>query len=303
MESDSVFLKQLREKRTSFSQSAEKYRLMPSAQPPISGIPLYYVEAAEHFQVTYPFYIEREGVSAYYILYTISGKGQLTYRGTTILLEPGSVFFIDCASKYRIEIFDQVPWVFTSVYINGPSVFYYYQTFSKRNHYLCHLSPLSPIEGILQDITSLLKTPVENYELHISKLVTDLMTTLADAKNIEEQMDNSVPKYVLEVKRQFDHNYDHNFSLDELAKLCRISKYQLSHEFTKHIGISPINYLIKRRLEGAKKLLSTTDETIGTVGLMVGIENTTHFINLFKKEVGVTPLQYRKFSASALTHN
>ena len=53
-------------------------------------------------------------------------------------------------------------------------------------------------------------------------------------------------------------------------------------------------------LEMARKhgrtLLRTTTLTIREVSAAVGIENTTHFINLFKKDAGITPLQFRQSS-------
>ena len=50
------------------------------------------------------------------------------------------------------------------------------------------------------------------------------------------------------------------------------------------------------RLKAARTLLRTTTLTIREVSAAVGIENTTHFINLFKKDAGITPLQFRQSS-------
>ena len=44
----------------------------------------------------------------------------------------------------------------------------------------------------------------------------------------------------------------------------------------------------------ARALIESTDLSIGAVGAAVGIPNTTHFINLFKEKLGVTPQVYRE---------
>lgn len=62
------------------------------------------------------------------------------------------------------------------------------------------------------------------------------------------------------------------------------------------IGVPPIQYLNRVRLKAARTLLRTTTLTIREVSAAVGIENTTHFINLFKKDAGITPLQFRQSS-------
>lgn len=69
---------------------------------------------------------------------------------------------------------------------------------------------------------------------------------------------------------------------------------RICREFSKYYGVSPIQYLNHRRMEAAKKLLLTTDETIHEIGSMVGIHNTNHFINLFKRETGATPLVFKQ---------
>ena len=73
-----------------------------------------------------------------------------------------------------------------------------------------------------------------------------------------------------------------------------ISKYHLSREYTKYFGTSINEYRIQLRIELAKKMLTCSSMSINKISEMVGIDNVSHFINLFKKRVHVTPLTYRK---------
>jgi transcriptional regulator GlxA family with amidase domain len=60
------------------------------------------------------------------------------------------------------------------------------------------------------------------------------------------------------------------------------------------MGISPISYLLKIRIERAKELLKETDKRISEIALSVGFSNQQRFNDIFKKYAKLTPLQYRK---------
>ena len=112
--------------------------------------------------------------------------------------------------------------------------------------------------------------------------------------NVSKQTAANIPKYLTDIKQRFDKHYSEFFSLDMLEKEYNVSKYRIVKDFTRYYKTSPIYYLSKRRIEAAKALLLSTDYKINEIGRMVGYENSTHFINSFKKQTGSTPLHYKK---------
>lgn len=93
-----------------------------------------------------------------------------------------------------------------------------------------------------------------------------------------------------------EHYADH-ITLKKLSEVINISPDHISHEFTKIYGISPINYVIERRLSEAKWLLVNTKDSLVSISQKVGYENTNHFSKLFTKRMGIPPLEFReKFS-------
>ena len=52
--------------------------------------------------------------------------------------------------------------------------------------------------------------------------------------------------------------------------------------------------MIDRRISEAKWMLINTKDSLASISLQVGYENTTHFTNLFIKRVGYRPLEYRE---------
>ena len=74
-----------------------------------------------------------------------------------------------------------------------------------------------------------------------------------------------------------------------------LSPVYISKIFKEETGESPINYLIKIRLEKARDiLLKSSDSTIKNIANEVGYEDAYHFSKLFKKYYGISPLYYRK---------
>ena len=297
MQYESSFTRLLREKRTSCSQSAAKYIPAVSPVAPISGSPLYECQAYEDYCVNFPYFFELSDLRSYYLIYTTGGEGRLTFRGTRSILKSGTVALADCTMPMRLEIYDSSFWSFKAVYLTGPSLFHYFTTFSRSGSYACAVSPMSKIPAVLDRISDLIHMrPMMDYEILMSQNITDLLTSAIRAMDYESRERESIPRYIIDIKREFDSNFMNSYTLDELASFTSMSKYQLSHDFTRYFGISPIKYLNSVRMENAKKLLTSTDMPVSEVGSSVGIDNTTHFINLFSRAFGTTPKQYRRFT-------
>ncbi|WP_396327230.1 helix-turn-helix domain-containing protein [Hydrogenoanaerobacterium sp.] len=95
-------------------------------------------------------------------------------------------------------------------------------------------------------------------------------------------------------KRYIDANFKENISLDDLAKLTHTNKYYLAHSFSKSFGVSPINYLLKKRIDESKMLLSTTNHSVSQIAQIVGFSSPSYFSQAFVKAAGQPPSQYRK---------
>lgn len=90
-------------------------------------------------------------------------------------------------------------------------------------------------------------------------------------------------------------NYEQKISLEQIARNMYLSPVYISKIFKEETGESPINYLIKIRLEKARDiLLSGHGSSIKGIANRVGYEDVYHFSKLFKKYYGISPLYYKK---------
>jgi AraC-like DNA-binding protein len=81
---------------------------------------------------------------------------------------------------------------------------------------------------------------------------------------------------------------------DSAAEVLRISASRLRHLFKDHVGVSFHQYVIRLRLERARKLVIAEDTTIEQIALRLGIQDFSHFLRDFKRTFGVTPSELRR---------
>ncbi|WP_192458190.1 AraC family transcriptional regulator [Musicola keenii] len=154
------------------------------------------------------------------------------------------------------------------------------------------------IKSIFQEISLLLPRQGNN----ASSLVYDAFSyALAvlyyeNFKNAGRSELSYIKKDVLvkDILVYLNSNYREKITLEQLAKKFRASVSYICHEFTKEYHISPINYVIKRRITEAKFSLTNTELCLNEISFKVGYDNVDHFTKLFIRHVGCSPSEYRK---------
>jgi len=272
--------------------SIQSYLPKSISAPKVIVENLPYVQAYGNIVSTYPYYYDISNLNCYCLLYTESGVGALTFDVRSYVLAPDTLAFIDCREKHRIEI-KQSPWNYKVFFIEGNPVPFLHHTLVDNYENLHTFLSGSGIPNMLQKFYTQLDKNSEKTFLQ-AKFIIDILLEVILEKNRLEESDTHIADYLVEIKHNFDSNYQNSFSLDALEKEYHISKYRICREFTEYFDASPIHYLNHKRIEVAKEVLINTDKRINEIGRMVGFENTNHFIRLFKQQTGVTPLVFRK---------
>ena len=95
------------------------------------------------------------------------------------------------------------------------------------------------------------------------------------------------------VHRYIEEHYKENLTLEDLAQVAHVSRFYLSHAFSREYGISPISYLLERRIRESLHLLSETRLTLAEISEMLGFSSPSYFSQSFKRSQGIPPLAYR----------
>jgi len=264
-------------------------------QNPLTSRQLITLYSRGTIEAGFPFFYDISGMDCYCFLYTISGSGKIEGRGGTdsLLLTKESLLFFDCNQPFTLQT-AAAPWKFKILFAGGGNLPFYMK--AAKNPFGCLLRPIANSELIHSFHLLFKNNTAENiiYKLTDEKNMTDLCVMLLSHLLEIENPILHVPEYLMEMKQLFDTHYEHSYSLDELESNFSISKYRLCREFSNYFGESPIQYLNRVRIANSKILLQNTNLKVHEIGTKVGIENTNHFINLFKRQEGITPLMYRE---------
>jgi AraC-like DNA-binding protein len=90
--------------------------------------------------------------------------------------------------------------------------------------------------------------------------------------------------------------YDLPLNLDEISSHACFSRYHFLRLFRQAFNKTPHQYLVERRIERAKELLSANDLRVTDVCFEVGFQSLGSFSSLFHKSVGHPPITYREKS-------
>lgn len=253
------------------------------------------------------------------IYYAIDGSGQIEHHGQTYPICPGNLYLIPC---------------FTTVHLScgGHFAHYYVHFISRIQTGLDILSifksqhQISASEyGIDESLFRRLLELNPNRKLieydarkPIYREVLDRAKQFDQEKSISNILESNAilrillaaffrdyeqPKAIqtLHGLKRFANvldfireNLNAPITLEELAELANLNPTYFSNLFSKLMGIPPIQYINKRRIEKAQKLLLSNNETLYQIARQIGFADEYYFSRIFKKTVGISPDQYRK---------
>lgn len=136
--------------------------------------------------------------------------------------------------------------------------------------------------GSIQDATSMAQ---------LQKSMLDKVSAIMQQQVDSIQKQNAKP--VREAILYIQKHYAEPLRLESVADVVMLSPAYFSSVFKKETGESFVDYLNQFRLDTAKTLLRTTNESIVNISLSVGFNDSKYFTKLFKKYVGLKPSEYR----------
>lgn len=144
------------------------------------------------------------------------------------------------------------------------------------------------------------KEPIPAYisslaEGYLSLLLADLFLP-ASSNPFHLQHQNGGEDLELEqrVLIYLDEHFTEELSLEHLSKEFGISRFQLSRLFSEKLHTGFPSYVTSKRLEYARELLSSTDESVTNIALDAGFGSSRSFFREFKNAYQMTPNEFRR---------
>ena len=172
----------------------------------------------------------------------------------------------------------------------------------KTNSYNCEIIILTAYgtfeyarKALDYGVTGYLLKPINEAELKelINKAIYNINQNSRQAGHV-----NAV-NYSLPVRlacEYIDKNYQEDINLNKISNYVSLSKNYFCNIFKKETGMTIWDYLIRIRMEEAKKMLLETEQKTYEISELVGYDDPSYFGRLFKKYTGFTPIEFRDSS-------
>ena len=149
---------------------------------------------------------------------------------------------------------------------------------------------------------SLLKYPAQSSdnayaELRITGHINEIVFRLAENRDFYEKqkfVNANASKAITEAKKFIMKNYNLNIQLKDVANHVFLSPNYFHKLFTQVTGITPHQYIVKQKINAAKKMLLESDTTITDIVINCGFSSQSYFNAIFKREFKITPNDYRR---------
>jgi AraC-like DNA-binding protein len=136
--------------------------------------------------------------------------------------------------------------------------------------------------------------------LEASYRLQALLLSLARLSRPKDQSRSTSNFHWAELSKLIDDNLQNYITTSWLAQKLNITAPTLAKKFKKEFACTVAQYVLKKRIDTAKSLLTTSNMTINEVGSLVGIEDPQYFNKQFRKIVGQSPSLYRDKNKSYL---
>jgi DNA-binding response OmpR family regulator/nitrogen-specific signal transduction histidine kinase len=124
----------------------------------------------------------------------------------------------------------------------------------------------------------------------VQETLTHIDAVLARKRNLGSE----AQRMVRQAMAYLHERYDQPVSRQDLARYLGMSGDYLTYCFRKEVGMTPIAYLNRYRINQAKALLTESDKNITEIAMSVGFSDSGYFSRVFRRQVGVSPEAYRR---------
>lgn len=279
--------------RASYDWSEDSIRFINTPGKTARQI-FFYVQEAGLFKTLPPYFTERKNLDSYLLIYTLHGEGTLFWNDHPYVLSPGTLAYINCKQHHLYRCAKKQSWEFLWLHFNGAAARGYYEETMKNGFHIPECSLGFPAADLMQRILSLAQSRSVYAEPLCSELITRLLTQLLLCSSHNDGLLPTMPESIQSLVKYLDLHFTEDLSLDLLAEIFHISKFHLARAFKTYTGYSIHQFLILNRISYAKELLRYSAQTVDEITYQCGMHNVSHFINLFKANENLTPLQYRK---------
>lgn len=248
------------------------------------------------FGVTYPtpnYRIQRSPVRNFILEHIVSGKGYILLNGKNYSVSAGDTYLLKSGENCVYFSDDNDPYQKLWVNFSGEfaqkliSLYHLNETVYHNVSLAESFEKLYAIDKISTDISDV------HHEL--ATVITEMVLLLAKSIEKREQLSETA----IAIRSELSLHLNSAYNLDELSRKFYLSKSEIIRCFKSAYGTTPYQFLLELKMNYAKTMLENATSSIKEIAEHLGFSSPYHFSEVFKKHVGLSPLQYRVHTRNA----
>lgn len=236
------------------------------------------------------------------LIYIVSGELEISDNGQKHILHRGECAFMRRDNKMMLQkrVKDGVPYHSVVLKFNRKFLREFYSGIDKRllpegakrnRKSLIHLPAHRPdIKSLFESILPFFEVGIQPTDALLKLKMTEALYVLLNTdKNLYASLFDFTDPWKIDLLEFMNENYMQELSMEEMASYTGRSLASFKRDFKKVSDMSPLKWIINRRLEAAHELIRQGRDSITDVCYRVGFKNLSHFSKVFKEKYGVAP--------------
>jgi AraC family transcriptional regulator, arabinose operon regulatory protein len=243
--------------------------------------------------------IRDEGYNLYQIILCRKGKGSLKTNGQEYEISEGTFFYLKPFEPHEYYKLTEI-WGTDWLLFTGANIYTTLCKLGFSESKIGYFHNNGTIRNLFNDISIVLRGNDPFRGFLASNLLYRLLIELCKTSNDEMPQYSSQDIGIIEpIINYINTHFAEDISLQTLAKVVKVTPQYLCKVFKKRLNMRPFEYIAKRRIQEAKKLLLDQSVTIKGIGETVGYKDSSYFCAMFKKYEFISPSDFRGFGKAS----
>ncbi|MHA0857125.1 AraC family transcriptional regulator [Paenibacillus sp. CMAA1364] len=234
-----------------------------------------------------------EGRKDFYLLYNYLGPMTVRSEGQEHLLQPGSLFVYRPHEEQYYGHYKEHKFISYWIHFTGYGVEELLGASELGEDRPYFVGVNNEVPDLFKDIMNELRDKKAGYELASASLLSYMLSIIS--RRISQGFDlkaNNNRAEIYESIKYIHEHYAQEIYVSKLAEMSYLSTDRYTTLFKNMMDTTPLQYIIRFRLEKACEFMKHTHLNIQQISSLVGFEDQLYFSRMFKKYYGITPSEY-----------